>query len=271
MLLARALNIPYVVTVHGLDAFSARQVTGRAGERCLRVSDKIYRAASCVICVSQHVCDQVLAGASGPINTTVVYNGADERLFSPSPTPDPRKDLSVLSVGDVIPSKGQELVLRGVASLSADFPGISYEVIGDGPHLLSLKKLAVELNMKSHVRFLGRCGRAQVAQALRRCAVFALPSTNEALGCAYLEAMAAAKPVIGCRKQGIEEVIRLGVNGFLVDGTNVAELADILRRLLADPVLRENVGRTARRTVLDRFTLAHQAERLNQVYRSCLQ
>jgi hypothetical protein len=136
---------------------------------------------------------------------------------------------------------------------------------------LSLKKLAVELNMKSHVRFLGRCGRAQVAQALRRCAVFALPSTNEALGCAYLEAMAAAKPVIGCRKQGIEEVIRSGVNGFLVDGTNVAELADILRRLLADPVLRENVGRTARRTVLDRFTLAHQAERLNQVYRSCLQ
>jgi len=268
MLLARALNIPFVVSVHGVDAFSTRQVEGRAGNRCRLVSDEIYRAAQCVICVSEHVRKQVLTGVSGPVNTAVIYNGADEVLFSPSPTP--AEGLTVVSVGDVIPSKGQELVLRAVASLREQFPELSYEIIGDGPSLLSLKQLAIQLNMKGRVRFLGRCSRTEVAQALRRCAVFALPSTYEGLGCAYLEAMATAKPAIGCRGQGIEEIIRHGVNGFLVDGTNMAEMAGVLRQLLADCTLRENIGRAARHTLLDRFTLAHQAEHLNQVYRNCL-
>ena len=268
MLLARALNIPFVVSVHGMDAFSTRQVKGRAGDRCRLVSDEVYRAAQCVICVSEHVRQQLLTGVSAAANTAVIYNGTDERLFSPSSTP--AESLTVVSVGDMIPSKGQELVLRAVASLRKEFPGISYEIIGDGPSLLSLKQLAIQLNMKGRVRFLGRCSRTDVAQALQRCAVFALPSTYEGLGCAYLEAMATAKPAIGCRGQGIDEIIHAGVNGFLVDGTNVAELAGVLRQLLADRSMRENIGRTARRTVLDGFTLAHQAERLNQVYRNCL-
>ncbi len=105
---------------------------------------------------------------------------------------------------------------------------------------------------------------------MRRCMVFALPSHYEGLGCVYLEAMSAGKPVIACRGQGIEEIIQHGTNGFLIDPGDVHRLGTTLSTLLADPQLREYTGRHARRTILQSLTLAHQAKRLEQIYRGSL-
>ena len=93
MLLGRELGIPFVVSVHGLDAYSTRQVQGRAGEWCRRVSVQVFRSARNVICVSEHVSEQVLAGTRAA--TSVVYNGADPEKFSPAPV------AEVLSAGTV--------------------------------------------------------------------------------------------------------------------------------------------------------------------------
>ena len=76
-LLSRELNIPFLVTVHGLDAFYSNQVDGYAGRWCRRVSQMVYCAASRVICISEHVRDQVVAGAQAGCRTAVVYNGVD--------------------------------------------------------------------------------------------------------------------------------------------------------------------------------------------------
>jgi glycosyltransferase involved in cell wall biosynthesis len=102
---------------------------------------------------------------------------------------------------------------------------------------------------------------------MRRCTVFALPSRYEGLGCAYLEAMSAGKPVIGCRGQGIAEIIQHGSNGFLVGADNEKELALALAMLLRDEPRRRNLGAAARETILERLTLAHQAESLARIYR----
>jgi glycosyltransferase involved in cell wall biosynthesis len=108
-----------------------------------------------------------------------------------------------------------------------------------------------------------------VADAMRRCTIFALPSRYEGLGCVYLEAMAVGKPAIGCRGQGIAEIIQQGSNGFLVGSDNEKELSLVLDMLLREEARRHNIGTVARETVLDGFTLAHQAERLARIYREC--
>ena len=82
--------------------------------------------------------------------------------------------------------------------------------------------------------------------------------------------MSAGKPVMACRGQGIQEVIQHGINGFLIDPDDVHALTETLSVLLANPQLRKDIGRNARLTILRSFTLAHQAERLAQVYRGCL-
>jgi teichuronic acid biosynthesis glycosyltransferase TuaC len=268
-LLSAELGLPYVVSVHGLDAFSTEQVRGRAGEWCRRISQHVYRSSRRVICISEHVREQVLEGTGPTCRTSVVYNGVDPELFSPGDQPS-SEALVVLSVGNLIPIKSHESLIRAVASLATEFPALTLEIIGDGAERSRLETLTQQLKIVERVRFLGRQPRLQVAAAMRRCTVFALPSRYEGLGCVYLEAMSVGKPVIGCRGQGIAEIIHHGSNGFLVGPDNEKELTLALAMLLRDETRRRNLGAAARDTVLERLTLAQQAENLARIYRECV-
>jgi teichuronic acid biosynthesis glycosyltransferase TuaC len=267
VLLSRELGIPFVVTVHGLDAFSTSQVTGYAGQWCKRISQLVYRSARRVICISGKVRDEVMQGTP-TANIAVIRNGVDPQIFSPARTF--AASNVILSVGNLIPIKGHELLLRAVAAVCVQYPDVFCEIIGDGPERSRLHALAAELKIADRVRFLGRQNRSQVAEAMRRCSVFALPSRYEGLGCVYLEAMSAEKPVIACRGQGIEEVIQHGRNGWLIEPGDLQGLTDVLLRLLQNAQLRRQMGEAARHTILQSFTLAHQASRLHSVYRECV-
>jgi teichuronic acid biosynthesis glycosyltransferase TuaC len=269
MLLSTELKIPHIVSVHGLDAFSTEQVKGRAGSWCHRISLRVYQSASRVICISERVRDQVLEGASRNCRTTVVYNGVNPDLFSPS-AEYAADNMSLLSVGNLIPIKGHDLLIRAVASLAPEFPTLNLEIIGDGPEYSRLQSLVSQLQIAERVRFLGRKSRREIADAMRCCTVFALPSRYEGLGCVYLEAMSVGKPVIGCRGQGIAEVVQHGFNGFLAGPENEKELTLALAMLLRDESLRRRLGSAARDTILDRFTLTQQAQNLVRIYRESL-
>jgi teichuronic acid biosynthesis glycosyltransferase TuaC len=273
MLLARDLDIPFVVTVHGLDVFSARQVPGWFGRRCSKASQDVYGAAARVICISEQVARRVREGLGGAANIRVVYNGVDSSLFSPAATPADGAVLAndvILSVGNLIPIKGHELLLRSLAEIAPAHPQVQCRIIGDGSERVRLQELARALRIEDRVHFLGRRPRSEVAVAMRECALFALPSSYEGLGCVYLEAMSAERPAIACRGQGIEEVIRHQENGWLIEPQNLSDLTAALRALLSERPLRENLGRVGRQTVLQGYTLAHQAKQLLSIYRESL-
>jgi len=269
MLLSGELNIPFVISVHGLDVFSTVQVRGWVGQWCRRISQHAYSASRRVICISERVREQVLEGMGRNCRTSVVYNGVDPVMFSPGEEPPPNGPL-ILAVGNLLPIKGHELLVRAVASLAAEFPDLTLELIGHGTEQPRLQALAQQLQIAARVRFRGRQPRQDVVRAMRRCSVFALPSRYEGLGCVYLEAMSTGKPVIACRGQGIAEIIRHGSNGFLVGPENERELTLAMGMLLRDEALRRRLGLAARDTILERITLGHQAETLVRIYRECV-
>ncbi|HUO17876.1 MAG TPA: glycosyltransferase [Verrucomicrobiae bacterium] len=270
MLLSQELGIPYVVSVHGLDVFSTEQTGGRTAQWCRRISQRVYRSSQRVICISERVREQVLEGTRQACRTSVVYNGVNPELFSPGGEIPPSQ-MKILSVGNLIPIKGHDLLLRSVAALVGEFPTLSLDIIGEGPERARLESLTGELQIRDRVHFLGHCSRREVATAMQQCTLFALPSRYEGLGCVYLEAMSTGKAAIGCRGQGIAEVIRQGSNGFLVGPDNERELTLALGMLLRDETRRKNIGRAARDTILERFTLAEQAEHFARIYRECVQ
>jgi len=158
MLLHGELGIPYVVTVHGLDAFSTVQVSGRAGNWRRRISQHVYRNATRVICISEMVREEVLKGTGGDCRTTVVYNGVDTEMFTPALSPpDP---ITILSVGNLISIKGHDVLLRAAGSLAAEFPSLRWEIIGDGPERGRLQTLANELGIADRVHFPGAIARS---------------------------------------------------------------------------------------------------------------
>src|SRR5580693_2227725 len=265
MLLARDLGIPFVVTVHGLDTYSTQQVPGWFGLRCSEVCERVYRAAARVICISEQVAARVREGLRGPAKVSVLYNGVDSSLFSPGDAAPPNS--VILSVGNLIPIKGHELLLRSMAEITPAHPQVECRIIGDGSERVRLQDLARELRIDGRVHFLGRRSRAEVATAMNACSLFALPSWYEGLGNVYLEAMSAERPAIACRGQGIDEIIRHRENGWLIEPKNLSDLTAALHTLLSDQLLRERLGRNGRQTVLQGYTLAHQATRLLSIYR----
>ena len=263
-MLSKKLRVPFVVSVHGLDAYFERQGGFFWGKWCRRKSTSVYRAARAVICVSEKVRQQ-LAQSVG-VNRVVIHNGVDVNYFSPGSESSP---LTVLSVGNLIPVKKHELLLRAFAHVKASVTGCRLEIIGDGSERARLEGLAAVLGIAGQVSFKGRLCREAVAEAMNRCAVFALPSSYEGLGCVYLEAMSSGKPTIGCTGQGIAEIIENGRNGMLVAPGSLGDLAVALRTLLANEDLRARLGSAARATILQNHTLEHQAAHLVQLYREC--
>jgi glycosyltransferase involved in cell wall biosynthesis len=199
-----------------------------------------------------------------------VYNGVDPELFHPSDDA-PSKSPLILSVGNLLPTQGHELLVQGASSLVSEFPTLRWDFIGDGPERSRLQKLAQQLKVDTHVGFLGRRTRQQIAAAMRRCTVIALPSRQEGLANVYLEGMSTSKPVIGCRGQGNAEIIQHGSNGLLVGPNNEKELTLATAMLLRDESLRRRLGTAARDTVMERLTLAHQADSLARIYKESIE
>ncbi|HTR22900.1 MAG TPA: glycosyltransferase [Terriglobales bacterium] len=274
-ILARRLRVPYVVTVHGLDVFNTCYVDGMASDWRRRASVAVYQGANTVVCISPKV-QEILRDGMPEVSSCVIYNGANPDLFAPESNGSRQTVLSdrntpqheLLIVGNLIPSKGQELVFRAIHRIASAFPELQCWVVGEGPDRARLEQLAAGLGIRNQIHFAARESRAEVADAMRRCSAFVLPSRNEGLGCVYLEAMACGKPVIGCRGQGIEEIIEHGKNGWLVSGDDVDELAQVLTTLLQSPELSVQIGRAARQTILDGLTLSHQAHNLATLYRA---
>ncbi len=270
MLLSRSLKIPFVVTVHGLDVMNTCAQGGAPAAWRRRVSLQVYSAAQTVICISGKVEQMLKIGMQEAARSSVVYNGVDPNVFSPSPLAEAPPHPEILTIGTLVPSKGHELVLRAMSMLRVSFPQLRCRIIGEGPDCNRFQALAGELGIRDLVHFAGRQSREQVAEAMRRCAVFALPSWNEGLGCVYLEAMSCGRPVIGCHGQGIAEVIEHGRNGWLIPSEGLDQLVQALTDFLASTELSQRIGMAARQTILARFTVSHQAQDLAAIYRQAV-
>ncbi len=269
-LLSRRLKIPFVVTIHGLDVFNTCFLGGIPAAWRRKVSVDVYRAAQTVICISGKAQEILKTGTPAETRSTIVYNGVNPNLFSPNLAAEGQVDAEILIVGNLLPSKGHELVLRALANLRHSFPRLRCRIIGEGPARAQFEALARDLGIEPQVEFAGRQSRSEVAEAMRRCSVFALPSRNEGLGCVYLEAMSCGKPVIACRGQGIDEVIEHGKNGWLIPVDGLEQLEQGLSALLESPELRARIGMAARQTILEKLTLSHQAQHLARIYRDAI-
>jgi teichuronic acid biosynthesis glycosyltransferase TuaC len=269
-LLSRRLDIPFVVTVHGLDVFNNCHLGGIPAAWRRNVSLEVYGAARTVICISGKVQTILKTGTPAETCSAIVHNGVDPILFLSNPAEGGQFDPEILIVGTLLRSKGHELVLRALGKLRSSFPQLRCRIIGQGPDRARFEALVRELGLGQQVQFVGRQSRSDVAEAMRRCSVFVLPSRNEGLGCVYLEAMSCGKAVIGCQGQGIDEVIEHRKNGWLVPAEGLEELVQGLSALLGSPELRARIGTAARQTILEKFTLSHQAQHLIRVYRQAV-
>ncbi|MEM7352710.1 MAG: glycosyltransferase [Acidobacteriota bacterium] len=176
----------------------------------------------------------------------------------------------LVSVANLWPLKGIDFNLRALARLDQmGCPWHSYTVVGDGPERASLEALARELGLADRVIFMGSLPHGEALRQVGRADIFTLPSWQEAFGVAYVEAMACGKPVIGCRTQGAEDIIRHERDGLLVHPRDPESLSEALARLLQAPDYARKLGAAGIRRAAE-FTWERNAKRYLDLYREIL-
>ncbi|SEO15068.1 Glycosyltransferase involved in cell wall bisynthesis [Nitrosospira multiformis] len=171
----------------------------------------------------------------------------------------------ILFLGHVGKRKGIFELLKALSLLKDSLPDIRLVICGDGELDLA-RKTADELGIGSNVEFLGWIDADQRAEELARASIFTLPSHDEGLPMAMLEAMAAGKAIIITPVGGIPEVIKDRENGLLVPPGDAHALAQALREILEDSSLRKILAENALRTVETRFSAPAMMEQLSLVY-----
>lgn len=158
----------------------------------------------------------------------------------------------VVCVGQIRPSKGQDILVRAAVMLS-DCPGFEIEFVGSGENERALHALASELGVANLCTFTRSVPHADVFRKMALAAVCVVPSRDEAFGLVCVEALAVGTPVVGSNVGGIPEIIRDGLDGFLVPPEDPEALASALRGILESEETRSAMKSNARKRFLDSF------------------
>lgn len=180
-----------------------------------------------------------------------------------------KKSLLLLNVARVSPQKGLLFAVRAMPAILRDFPLAHLVSVGATTDPQWLKQLLAEassLGVADKVHILG--ARRNVAAFLRSCDLFVFPSLYEGLGIALIEAMAAGCACVATRAGPIPEVVRHGIDGWLVEPEDSESLAQGVCELLADPARREALGQAAKASALARFQPQAAADRLMEIFRA---
>jgi glycosyltransferase involved in cell wall biosynthesis len=241
--LAAHAGAPLVISEHGGDVFHTARLPG--GARRVR---RAFHAAEMVMANSQGIARAVRE--LGARRTRVVHLGTDLAPMERRPPTPPM----LVTVGQLIARKRQADVLRAMWILRERRPDLRYRIIGDGPERDVLAHLARELGLADRVEFTGRLPHEDALRYGREASVFVMPSTDEAFGVAYVEAMAAGVPAIGARGEpGPEDIAELGHGLRLVPPADPEALAAEIDTLL-DGDWGQRIGAAAQATVTAHFT-----------------
>lgn len=173
-------------------------------------------------------------------------------------------DFVLLSVGELIPRKNHEVVIRALSVLKQldKLNHIEYVICGRGSYEADLRKLAEGLDVADHVHFLGY--RNDISEICNCADLFVFMSHQEGLPVALMEAMACGLPAVCSNIRGNTDLIEDGVTGLLANNTP-EEVAQSISKMKSDTALRNRVASAALQKI-KQFDLSSVEDEMSKIY-----
>ncbi|MBI2873817.1 MAG: glycosyltransferase [Firmicutes bacterium] len=272
---SRRLGLPLVFTHHTLyDQYV--HYAGYLGTllRPLVIRHVLKYADRCaaVVCPSEDV-RRVLSERGLRARMEVIPTGLDPTDYEPPASGVFPEGLGnapgtpvCLYVGRLGAEKNLDLLLRAFAVTTRRVPGARLVLVGDGPFRGRLEELSVRMGLGGVVTFAGLCTRERVKSWYASADIFLFASQTETQGLVILEAMAAGLPVAAVEASGVREVVRHGVDGFLVS-PDPDTLGNAAAGILTEPQLRKTMAEAAKARARE-FSAAAMTGRLLSLYRT---
>lgn len=197
-------------------------------------------------------------------------NGVEIDLIDPRTNYKFSDTIQITFVGRLHKQKGLDVLFLGFSKLIKKFSTlkIKLQLVGDGPLRNELHSLANEYKIDGHMEFVGKTD--QVYSYLRETDIFVLPSRAEGMSNALLEAMAFGLPVVVSNIPGNVLLVQNQENGLVFDAEDSDILMEKLSLYIADDILRERMGKAARKTIEKHYSLESVADRYLTLYEALL-
>jgi glycosyltransferase involved in cell wall biosynthesis len=260
LIVARTFPVTMSATFHGHGEFG--------DPAAFRLREKIHASLfSCA--VSRHGLSQLMyvSGRSQWPKLELTPLGVDLAECAPRPFRSDPSPFQIVSVGQLVPVKGQHVLIGAVAALASDGHDLLLRFVGDGPDRSALEREVEARGLSHSVLFAGNVNQDELRAIYRESDALVLSSFGEGLPVVLMEAMAMEIPCIATWVAGIPELIRDGIDGLLTPPADEQALAHAILRLKTEPALRLRLGQEARRRVLDRYDVGKNVERVAEVFR----
>jgi phosphatidylinositol alpha-1,6-mannosyltransferase len=167
----------------------------------------------------------------------------------------------IVCVSRLMARKGQDELIRALPKIHQTAPNASLVIVGDGLYRKDLERLVKKLGLESFVHLTGKVSQTELSKWYAAGDIFAMPCRTrmggwdvEGLGIVFLEGSATGLPVIVGDSGGAVDAVIDGETGYLVDGTNTAEIADRIAYLFANPDVAKKMGNAGRNWVTQEWT-----------------
>jgi colanic acid/amylovoran biosynthesis glycosyltransferase len=263
LFIAYVFPITFSATIHGPDEFN--DVAG------FYMAEKAANAKF-LCAISNYSLSQLMKASKSKHwnKLRVCPLGVDGTVFVPRVHGQSAERVELLCVGRLAPAKAQLFLLGAVDRLVRAGRPICMRLIGDGPDREALRCAIDERGLQNNVVLEGACSQDQVLGFYHRADIFVLASFAEGVPVVLMEAMSMEIPCVATWVNGVPELIRHGVDGWLVPPADEVQLASAIALVIDDPGLQRRLGKSARQRVLDNYDLTCNTRRLAETYHAFL-
>lgn len=272
-------NKPLVISVLGYDV----QSHPKSGYGSLSQHHTTYLVKRALM-----TADAIIVGAESHYKTVIrligekrsdkvhfISPGIDTVRFNPNVDGSKvRKKLGIRADQPVVlfarhlrPIYGTEYLIKTVPYVIKKCPDAVFLILGEGSLLADLQRLASDLNVADHVKFLGQVSKTDMSFYYAAIDVFVDPCLV-GQGYATLEALSCSKPAVGFNVGQIK--IKNGVDGFLVKLGSIEKLANRIVQLIEQPHIRKEMGKKGREVVKENYSLEKRIDEILESYKKVL-
>lgn len=266
-MLKRIYGLPYLISLRGADVPSEEVKRFAKHYRVLRpMVHWLWHDADALVAVSNGLRDYAFQ-TTPDLPIEVIPNAIELSTFIPPLKRNDRRAVRLLYVGRFNAFKNVETLIKATGHLAKmGLNNFELQLVGDGERRAILERMVVEKGLTKQVRFLGWVDRDSIVARYQQADIFVTATTWEGMPNTVLEAMACGLPIVATRASGLEELVRDGSNGYLVNIDDAAALTDRLARLINNPYERKRMGKESRKLAEQEFVWEHIAEQYAVIY-----
>ena len=264
----RVYGLPYLISLRGADVPSEEVKRFARQYRLLRPFIRwLWRDADALVAVSNGLRGYALE-TTPDLPIEVIPNAIELSAFTPPRRRRNNGQVRLLFVGRLNAFKNVETLVETMARLKAEgLENVELQLVGDGERRSHLESMVVEKGLTKAVHFAGWVNREQLINYYRQADLFVTATTWEGMPNTVLEGMACGLPVVATRASGLEELVRDGYNGYLVDIDDTAALTDCLIELIENPHERQRMGKESRKIAEQEFAWDYIAQQYAEIYK----